>query len=53
MNDPDRPDDTARPDPWAKYPHDEQGRVLHPIYGWGPIINGVHCQDDGLPSYLP
>lgn len=46
-------DAAGRPDPWAKYPHDDQGRVQHPIYGWGYIRNGIHCDADGRPSYLP
>ena len=46
-------DAAGRPDPWANYPHDKLGRVQHPIYGWGYIRNGVHCQADGRPSYLP
>lgn len=46
-------DAAGTPDPWEKYPHDDQGRVHHPIYGWGTIRNGIHCQADGRPSYLP
>jgi hypothetical protein len=46
-------DAAGNPDPWEKYPRDDQGRVHHPLYGWGIIRNGIHCHADGRPSYLP
>ena len=51
---PEPSDDVVTTGFWVGYRTRPDGKILHPLYGWGRIDDhGHHVQDDGLPSYLP